>query len=213
MPENDIDAETITEAIDAAEKRKEALKTDPDAVRKILGNQVTVTDIVTVYPNKKLNKQYEDFKPKIVALGEKLKRKEGESDEDYSGRIDEFKKDYESAVAEFDALKAAISQSAVTFELESLSRKAIKNIRTTARKKFPLPTDGTPDDPEVAEARDEWYKSAIIAAHLVKDDYTVEDIEIIRDEWPTRCWVQLWQSANKLSIADDYLGSSFTSDF
>lgn len=203
----------VADAEKIAEARKERLKTDPQAVRKILSNQVTVSEKVTVYPNKELNLRYEKFNESIVDLGTRVARKDGEDDETYAERIKDAKAEYEAAVAEFDSLKKELAESAVTFELESLSRKAIKALRTAARKKFPTPIAGEQEDPDDSEGREELYKASIIAAHLVKDGYTVEDIEKIRDEWPTRCYVQLWQSANKLSIADDYLGAAFTPDF
>lgn len=208
------EAKEAKEAKEVADKRIEVLKTDPDAVRKILSNQVTVEETVTVYPNKALNFRFEKMNSAIVELGTRLERKENsESDDDYTKRIESFRPDYDATVADFDDLKKSIAESAVTFRLVSLSRKAIKNLRTTARKNFPLPAQGEDDDPEVSEAREEWYRCAIIAAHLEQDKYTVEDIETIRDEWPTRCFVQLWLSAQKLSIADDYLAAGFNPDF
>lgn len=203
----------IEDAITEAKAEVERLKSDPDAVRKILGNFVTVTEKVTVYPDKSLNIEYDRIQDRIASAGARLKRVDGESDESYHARIKETQAEHEQLVSDFEKLKAAIEESAKTFVLESVSRKALKAIRTAARKKFPLPEQGQPDDYEVAEEREEWYWASIIAAHMVKDGYTPEDIEKIRDEWPTRCYAQLKLAAEKLSIKDDYLGSAFTPDF
>lgn len=203
----------VDDAVALVEARKERLKSDPDAVRKILAGTVEVSEDVTVYPNKALNKRYEEFNARIVELGKKIARREGESNEDHAARIQEVKAEYEDATAEFEALKAEIAESAVTFTLTSLGKKAVKNIRTAARKKFPLPNVGEYEDADESEARDDYYHNALIAAHLEKDGYTIEDVEKMQDKWPNRAYAQLWTAVQRLSIADDYLGSAFNSDF
>lgn len=206
------DEETvITDAIDTAEKVKERLKTDPDAVRKILSSTVSVEEDVTVYPNKALNIQYTKFSERLGQLAGAITRNGDETDEEYLQRSEHFRPEYEKLTADFDELKSKIEASAVTFHLISVSKKTIKNIRTAARKKFPVATDPLNEDVDDAEIRDDWYKAAIVAAHL--EGYTIEDIENIRDEWPQRAWAQLWTTAQKLSIADDYLGAAFNADF
>lgn len=206
------EAKMVLEAVAIGDAVKERLKSDPDAVRKMLAGTVAVEDDVTVYPNKVLNLKFEKFQKRITDAGLSLGKQIGESDEDYETRTKNFEADYDKLESEFEALKAEIEDSAVTFHLVSLSKKSIKALRTAVRKKFPLPEVGGVDDLDVQEEREEYYKASIIAAHLL-GEYTIEDIENIRDEWPTKCFAQLWTTAQKLSIADDYLGQAFNSDF
>lgn len=211
MGEELEDIAIIADAIEKAEVTKERLKTDPDAVRKILAGTVSVTEDVTVYPNKVVNKAYSEFNDRVINLGLRVARENGETDKAYAERTAGFKAEYEAAVLEFEALKVQLQESAVTFHMVSLGKKAVKNIRNAARKKFPLPDNGI-EDVEVTEARDEYYQASLIAAHLVQDGYTVEDVQKIIDEWPTKAFAQLWVTTQKLSITDDYLGN-LPSDF
>lgn len=201
------------EAVEAAETIKTHLVSDPDAVRKIVAGLVPVDDNVTVYPNKPLNLKYGVFNDSLNELSGRLPRlDDGESTEEFLARTESWRTEYETAEAEFEALKKQLADSAMTFHMVGISKKAIKNLRTAARKKFPLPTVGDPtaEDPDITEERDEYYRASIVAAHLVKSGYTIEDIESFRDNWPNLAWAQLWLTAQKLSIADDYLGKNFT---
>ena len=209
MDEVQID---VAGAVEKAEAVRERLKSDPAAVRKILGNNYEISEQVTVYPRRDLNKRYADFRPKLDKIAIDNKQRDGESDEDWNARIIASKETNKALLDEVSALQDEINESAVTFELVGISKKTIKELRKTARAKFPLPNEGA-DDPDIAEERDEFYQSSIIAAHLVRDGYTVEDILNIKHEWPTPCWVALWVKAQELSIQDDYLRGSFTPDF
>lgn len=209
MDEPQID---VVGAVDKAEAAKQRLKTDPDAVRKILQGNYEVSDSVTLFPRKDLNKRYADIRPKFDRLAADSKQREGESDEEWNARIIASKEQNADLFREFEEIQALIEESAVTFTLVSVSKRAIKSLRREARKKFPVRNEGN-EDPDEAEERDEWYQSAIIAAHLAADGYTVDDILKIKDEWPTTCWASLWVKAQELSIQDDYLRGSFTPDF
>lgn len=204
MEINDLEA-----GIAIAEATKERLKTDPEAVRKILGNNVQISEQVTVYPDKNLNREYAEFDQKLQKLADSTVRREGETDEEFIARNENVVQDYEAARKEFDELKLRVKESGVTFTLVSVGKKAIKNLRTAARKKFP----NEDNDPDVAEQLDDYYRASIVAAHLVADGYTIDDVFTIMDEWPIRCWAELWTTAQRLSIADDYLGNLLTPDF
>lgn len=209
--QENIEAEVkdLAAGIEAGVAAKERLKTDPDAVRKILTGTVAVEEDVTVYPNKALNKRYADFSDRIIDLGLRTQRNEGESAEAYEERIAPAKAEYEAAVAEFEALKAELAESAVTFHLVSPGRKALKRIKRAAKEKFPAPAFGEPDLDQ--DDREDWYQCSVIAAHL--PGYSIEDIENIADSWPQIAYAQLWSAAKRLTIADDFLGAAFDADF
>lgn len=211
--EADITINDVSESIDAAEAAKERLKTDPDAVRKILAGDFGVSDDVTVYPIKSLNKKYADLHKRLGDLSVRAAKNDDETHEDWIKRIGPMKAELDSLRTEFETVEAELKESAVTFHMSGISKKAIKNLRREARKQFPLPKEGGTEDPSDAEDRDKWYHSAIIAAHLAQDGYTVDDIIDIDDKWPSACWNRLWVTAQRLSIQDDYLSGALTPDF
>jgi hypothetical protein len=199
----------IAGAIEKVEATKEKLKTDPDAVRKLLAGAMSISEDVTVYPNKELNREVAEFDQKLRELARSVTKLDDETDDEYTVRTSNFLDDYNAALAEFDALKERLAESGVTFHLVSIGKKAVKNLRTAARKKFPLEDS----DADIDEQRDDYYRASIVAAHLVADGYNIDDVLNIMDNWPMRCWAELWSAAQKLSIADDYLGDSLTPDF
>ena len=207
------DEKIIADAVELGEKAKEKVATDPDAVRKLLAGQVEVEDYVTVYPDKAVNLRFAKHQEELQQASRDIPaQKDGESDEDYKVRADAFQKRVDEISAEGEAARKAVEESGLTFHMVGLGKKAIKRIRAEVRSKYPLPTEGK-DDPEVAEMRDEEYQNRIIAAHLVKSGYTVEDVEQWRDVWPHRAFGKLWATALKLSITDDYLTGAIDVDF
>lgn len=202
----------VEQAIEKAEAVKERLKSDPAAVRKLLGKNVEIDDFVTVYPDKELNREYKRFRERLLALSENTVRRIDETEPEWNERIAKEGAENKGLQDEFEALEERLKESGVTFRLVSIGKGAIKELRKAARKKFPLPEDGF-DDPTVAEERDEFYKASIVAAHLIQDGYTIEDVESIRDNWPTDAFAKLWVSAQTLSIADDFLRGSLSPDF
>lgn len=213
MDENDTD-DIISGGVELGAAAKERLKSNPDSVRALLTGTVQIEEAVTVYPNKALNLRFAQAQERLIEMGNRVARKEGESDEDYLARVGDVRKEYEDFEGELEALKQELLGSAVTFNLVSVPKKAIKNLKTAARKKFPA--DETADwaiQLELDEQRQEYFECSIVAAHLVADGYSIEDIINIRDNWPNRAWAQLWTVAQKLSIADDYLTGTIDADF
>lgn len=214
MDEN-IDPEVIErEAVELGEKRKERLASDPEAVRKILAGSVDVEDFVTVYPSKALNKKFAEFQAELERFRDKAAQGSREGAKDYEARIKGLRAELDEAEKRGDQLRADLEASAITFHLIGIPKRAVKKIRAEVRAKYPLPPAGTPDDPEVAEMRDDEYQNRLIVAHLAQTGgFTMDEVESWRDTWSNREFGKLWASVLKLSIADDYLNGSIDPDF
>lgn len=207
------DEKIITDAVELGESAKKKIATDPDAVRKIVAGQVPVEDWITVYPDKKVNLAFAKHQEALQEAARKVPAPlDNESDKDYAKRTADFKAKVEALEAEGEAVRQAVKDSGITFHMVGLGKKALKRLRAEVRAKYPLPTEGK-DDPEIAEIRDEEYQNRVVAAHLAKDGYTFEDVEGWRDAWPNRAFGQLWATALKLSITDDYLTGAVDVDF
>lgn len=207
------DEQIITEGIELAEATKKRIASDPDAVRKILAEDFDVTDTVTVYPSKAKNLTFAKHNEALSAFQDEARQKPGESNEDYEKRVKSLKPRLAELEAEGDAVRAALEESAVTLEFRGLGKRAVKRIRNDVRKEYPLPPAGTPDDPTLAEERDDVYQERVIAAHIQHSGYTVEDVQEWRDKWPTIEFGKLWAMALKLSITDDFLRGALDVDF
>ena len=207
------DEQIITEGIELAEATKKRLASDPDAVRKILAEDFGVTDTVTVYPSKARNLAFAKHNEALKAFQGEARQNLGESDEDYAKRIKALKPRLAELEAEGEEVRASLEESAVTLEFRGLGKKAIKRIRNDVRKDYPLPPAGTPDDPTLAEERDDEYQDRVIAAHIQHAGYTVDDVSEWRDKWPTIEFGKLWAMALKLSITDDFLRGALDVDF
>ena len=207
------DEQIITDGIELAEATKKRIASDPDAVRKILAEDFGVTDTVTVYPSKARNLAFAKHNEALSAFQEEARQKPGESNEDYEKRVKSLKPRLAELEAEGEAVRAALEESAVTLEFRGLGKRAVKRIRNDVRKDYPLPPAGTPDDPTLAEERDDVYQERVIAAHIQHAGYTVEDVEGWRDKWPTIEFGKLWATALKLSITDDFLRGALDVDF
>lgn len=205
--------EIIESAISGAEEIKKRLASDPDAVRKILAEDIDVSDTVTVYPSKRINLAFEKHNEALRTLKAESARQIGEEDDAYEARILALKPRLDALEAEGAELREAIEASAVTFEFRGLGKRAIKRIRNDVRKDYPLPPAGTEDDPALAEERDDFYQDRVIAAHIQHAGYTHEDVADFRDKWPTVEFGKLWAMALKLSITDDYLRGAVDADF
>lgn len=204
------DVDIVNDGIELGKKAREHLKTDPNAVRALAANNVEITEAVTVYPNKVLNKKFADLKAEFPTLAD-IKRNTDESDADWEKRVAKAQAEVDAYDAEITDLKNQIDESSVTFELKSVSKRTIKNLRKAARAKYPLPTDGEIDADE--EERDDYYRASIVAAHLISDSYSIDDILNIMDNWPTSCWARLWTTAQAISIGDDFLAKTLDADF
>ena len=205
--------EIIESAIAEAEAVKTRLASDPDAVRKILADDIGVTDTVTVYPNKRINLAFQKHSEALRALKDESDLKPGEDGKQYEARIKALKPRLDALEAEGAELRAAIEDSAVTFEFRGLGKRAIKRIRNSVRMDYPLPPAGTADDPTMAEERDDVYQERVIAAHIQHAGYTPDDVADFRDKWPSIEFGKLWATALKLSITDDYLRGAIDADF
>ena len=214
MDEN-IDPEVIErEAVELGEKRKERLASDPEAVRKILAGSVDVEDFVTVYPSKALNKKFAEFQAELERFRDKAAQGSHEGAKDYEERIKGLRAELDEAEKRGDQLRADLEASAITFHLIGIPKRAVKKIRAEVRAKYPLPPAGTPDDPDMAELRDDEYQNRLIVAHLAQTGgFTMDEVESWRDTWSNREFGKLWASVLKLSIADDYLNGSIDPDF
>lgn len=207
------DEQIITEGIELAEATKKRLASDPDAVRKILAEDFEVTDTVTVYPSKAKNLAFAKHNEALSAFQEEARQKPGEPNAEYEKRVKSLKPRLAELEAEGDATRAALEESAVTLEFRGLGKRAVKRIRNDVRKEYPLPPTGTPDDPTLAEERDDAYQERVIAAHIQHGGYTLEDVQEWRDKWPTIEFGKLWAMALKLSITDDFLRGALDVDF
>lgn len=214
MDENDDTQRVIDEGIELGKAAKEKLASDPDAVRKIAANQLanTVTETVTVYPDKRANKAFADYSAKFQDIAGRIpKRLYEESDEDYAERTKEFKAELEALEAEGEPIRQAVRDSGVTFEFVGIGKRALKRIKKQVTESYPLPQPGERD--EFGEERQDEYEHRVIAAHLAQAGYTADDIADFHDAWPNKAYADLWAAALKLSIADDYLRGAVDADF
>lgn len=216
MDENVNEQQILDEAVEIGKAAKDKLASDPDAVRKIAANQLanTVTETVTVYPDKRANKAFADYSAKFQDIAGRIpKRLHEESDEDYAERTKDFKAEMEALEAEGEPIRQAVRDSGLTFEFVGIGKRAIKRIRAQVRDKYPLPGPGEQDDPDTAEERQDEFEHRVIAAHLAQAGYTADDIADFHDAWPNKAYADLWAAALKLSIADDYLRGAVDADF
>lgn len=211
------DIETaVTEGIELGEATKKRLASDPDAVRKIVAGQIanTIRDTVTVYPDKVINLEFAHYAERLRQAAKDIPNKfHNETDEDYVERTKPFKEELDTLEAEGEEIRRKVRDSGVTFEFVGLGKKAIKRIRAEVRKEFPLPAQGEQDDPETAEERQDAFEHRVIAAHLAQSGYTADDIASFHDVWPNKAYADLWATAMRLSIADDYLSGAIDADF
>lgn len=207
------DAAAVEAGIQLGEERKERLATDPDALRKIVANAVEVEDWVTVYPNKVVNLAFAKHEKALLVLKAQSERNFGEEDVAYAARIKALTPELERLTAEGEDLREQFKDSAVTLHFRGLGKKAIKRLRASVLKDHPNPPQGTADDPVLSEARQDAYECAIIAAHIQHNGFTVEDVESWKDAWPNKAFGELWATALRLSIADDYLSGVLDVDF
>lgn len=214
MDENDEIQQIADEGIELGKAAKEKLASDPDAVRKIVANQLanSVRESVTVYPDKRANKAFADYSARFQEIASRIpNRLHEESDEDYAERTKEFKAELEALEAEGEPIRQAVRDSGVTFEFVGIGKRAIKRIQKQVRESFPLPNPGEPD--EIAGERQDEFEHRVIAAHLAQSGYTADDIADFHDAWPNKAYADLWATAMKLSIADDYLRGAVDADF
>lgn len=207
------DAAIVDEAVKMAEERKERLATDPDAVRALISGNVSVEDSVTVCASKPAALAFAKHVEALNTLKAKAELGYGETDVQHAERLATLQPQLDALEQSGKAVREALEAAQVTFKMVGIGKRAVKRIRASVRKDHPLPPAGTPDDPEVAELRDEEYQNRIIAAHLVADGYTPEDIDNFRDAWASREFGKLWATALKLSISDDYLSGAVDVDF
>lgn len=211
------DAEKIiADGIELGEAAKKRLASDPQAVRKIVAGQLadSVRETITVYPDKIANKAFSDYSRRVQEIAGRIPNKlHDESDEQYAERTKDFRAELEALEAEGESIRQAVRDSGVTFEFVGIGKKAIKRIRTEVRKAYPLPASGEQDDPDVSELRQDEFEHRVIAAHLAQAGYTADDIATFHDAWPNKAYADLWATALKLSIADDYLIGAVDVDF
>lgn len=210
---SDTEATAVEAGIKLGEERKERLLTDPEALRKIVANKVEVEDTVTVYPDKVVNLAFAKHEKELLQLRRVSEKGAGEADVAYAARIAELAPTLEKLTAEGEQLRQQFEDSAVTLHFRGLGKKAIKRLQAQAAKEFPLPPQGVQDDPLVAGERQDYYECSIIAAHIQHNGFTLDDVQSWKDAWPNKAFGELWATAMRLSIADDYLAGVLDVDF
>lgn len=213
----DIDLQADLErAVELGKERVERLKSDPDSVRKLLLGEVVVDEKVTVYPDRIINGKFAKFQEELQQVSALAARRKDESDDEYVKRVEPYHDQVARANERLEEIQAEVEESGVTFHLYSIGKKAVKNLRKAARALHPDAFDPEADPltrADAGEDLEEYYQASIVAAHLVKDGYTVSDILNIKNTWPDKCFLDLLEASHRLSVASEYVEVTTDPDF